>query len=261
MGKERLAKVFAQKNKDILSIYLSAGYPKLDAMPKLADVLAKNKVDFIEAGMPYSDPLADGPTIQKSSSIALKNGMNLDLYFDQIKQIRQQSDIPIIFMGYFNQVLKTGVDIFLQKCVESGIDGLIIPDLTPEIYQASYQAMFEKSDLAMIFLVTPTTSTERIKLIDQLSSGFIYVVSSSSTTGNTKGFGEKEEDYFKQIRSLNLNNPSVIGFGIDSPEKFALANQFASGAIIGSAFIKVLQTDDYLKAASDFIKLMKGHHN
>ncbi|HFX18272.1 MAG TPA: tryptophan synthase subunit alpha, partial [Flavobacteriales bacterium] len=146
MGKERLAKVFAQKNKDILSIYLSAGYPKLDAMPKLADVLAKNKVDFIEAGMPYSDPLADGPTIQKSSSIALKNGMNLDLYFDQIKQIRQQSDIPIIFMGYFNQVLKTGVDIFLQKCVESGIDGLIIPDLTPEIYQASYQAMFEKSD-------------------------------------------------------------------------------------------------------------------
>jgi len=258
MGKQRLKKLFENKPENLLSIYLTAGYPELNAMPKIAKTLEYSGVDFIEAGMPYSDPLADGPTIQHSSKVALKNGMNLKLYFDQIKQIRKETGMPILFMGYFNQVLKTGIDQFLNRCVTAGIDALIIPDLSPEIYQAKYQQIFEKYDLSLVFLISPTTSVERIKLIDSLTTGFIYVVSSSATTGQTTDFDDSHIAYFEQLKQMQLNNPSIIAFGIDTKEKFNTACRYANGAIIGSAFIKAIKQDGYLLKAGEFVtKIIK----
>ena len=254
----RLQKLFKHKSgSDLLSIYVTAGYPKLDAMPELIPLLAENGVDFIEAGMPYSDPLADGKTIQHSSSLALQNGMNLELYFRQIKQVRRQTNIPILFMGYFNQVLKFGVDKFLQACTDAGIDGVILPDLPPEIYQKSYRDIFEKYDLGMSFLISPTTADERIRLIDSLTSAFIYVVSASSTTGKTEDFTEEQIAYFKRIRDFATQNPKVIGFGIDKPQKYRIANTYADGAIIGSAFIKAIAGEDYRKNAVEFVHRIK----
>ncbi len=253
MGKQRLQRLFQEKKTNLLSIYLTAGYPEKDAMPKLIKTLADKKVDFIEAGMPYSDPLADGAVIQYSSNVALQNGMSLSLYFKQIAQIRPEVDLPLLFMGYFNQILKTGINRFLQQCKTAGIDGLIIPDLSPEIYQARYQKIFEKYDLSLIFLISPTTSEERIKMIDNLSSGFIYVVSSSATTGKSGGFGEEHLQYFEKIHQMFLKNPKMIGFGIDSAEKYQTACRYANGAIIGSAFIKALSSTDYLQSANAFI--------
>ena len=257
MGKQRLQQLFQDKKGGLLSIYITAGYPEQDAMPKLIKTLADKGVDFIEAGMPYSDPLADGATIQHSSSVALQNGMSLSLYFKQIAQVRQEVDLPVLFMGYFNQILKTGIDKFLQQCETAGIDALIIPDLSPEIYQAQYQKTFEKYDLGLVFLISPTTSAERIRLIDRLSSGFIYVVSSSATTGKTGDFGEAHLQYFERIRRMRLHNPTMIGFGIDSAKKYRTACRYAHGAIIGSAFIKSLQSTDYLKRAKEFIEKIR----
>ncbi len=257
MGKKRLKKLFDKKEKK-LSIYLTAGYPVLDAMPKLVEVLEQEGVDFIEAGMPYSDPLADGETIQKSSAKALKNGMNLDLYFKQIREIRKFSNIPILFMGYFNQVLKRGMDNFLQECVDSGIDGLIIPDLSPEIYMEKYVDTFDKYDLGISFLISPTTPDERIRMIDNLTSGFIYAVSTSATTGKKGEFGDEHKAYFERIKQLNLKNPVVIGFGIDNQNKFLMANRYADAAIIGSAFIKAIKNEnDFLKKAKLFVREIK----
>ena len=253
MGTQRLKQLFQDKKSDLLSIYITAGYPEKDAMPKLIKLLSEKGVDFIEAGMPYSDPLADGPTIQHSSSVALKNEMNLSLYFKQIAQVRQEVDLPILFMGYFNQILKTGIEKFLQQCETAGIDGLIIPDLSPEIYQNRYQDIFKKYDLGLVFLISPTTSDERIQLIDALSSGFIYVVSSSATTGKTGGFGQEHLQYFEKIKTMPLKNPTMIGFGIDSADKYKTACRYANGAIIGSAFIKALNDSKYLKSAENFL--------
>jgi len=255
----RLQNLFKNKSGDILSIYLTAGYPELNAMPELIPLLAENGVDFIEAGMPYSDPLADGKTIQHSSSVALQNGMNLNLYFSQIRQVRAQTEIPLLFMGYFNQVLKYGIDAFLQECVDSGIDALILPDLTPEIYQNYYRKTFEKYDLGMSFLISPTTSDERIALIDELTTAFIYVVSASSTTGKTDDFSPEQIRYFKRIQAINTRNPKVIGFGINTAEKYRIANTYADGAIIGSAFIKAVAGKDYRKNAVEFVKKILHH--
>ncbi len=253
MGVEQIKHVFEQ-NKPVLSLYLTAGYPEIDSMPKLAEVLKNAGVDFIEAGMPYSDPLADGTTIQESSSKALKNGMNLEKYFEQVKQIKQKTELPLIFMGYFNQVLQYGPEKFLETCVKTGIDGLIIPDLSPEIFDKQYKTLFGGYDLAMIFLVSPTTSDERIKYIDRLSSGFVYVVSTSATTGKKGTFGQEQTEYFDRIRSLLTQNPGVVGFGIDNKEKFLLANRYLDGAIIGSAFIKAIANKEtYLEEAKDFV--------
>ncbi len=254
MGKQKIENLFKQ-NKNLLSLYITAGYPVLDAMPELARTVYENGVDFIEAGMPYSDPLADGETIQKSSEQALKNGMNLALYFDQVKEIKNNTGLPVIFMGYFNQVLQYGPRKFLETCQEKGIDALIIPDLPPEIYEKEYQNLFEKYDLAMIFLVSPTTPADRIKEIDRLSSGFVYVVSTSSTTGNKALFGEAQTEYFKRIKKELKKNPGIVGFGINNAEKFMMANKFLDGAIIGSAFIKSISNPvTYLEDAKNFIK-------
>ena len=253
MGKEKINNLFIKNKKEILSIYLTTGYPEIDSMPVLAEKLAGAGVDFLELGMPYSDPLADGETIQYSSSIALKNGIDFDQYFNQAKAVRQNIDIPLLFMGYFNQVLRIGIDTFLDKCVDSGIDGLIIPDMPPEVYKNKYKPIFDKYDLGLSFLITPTTSDERIKMLDELSSGFVYVVSTSSTTGKTIGFSDSQIDYFKRINKLNLNNPMVIGFGISDKQTFRIANKHSDGAIIGSAFIKALKdSKDIEKTAMEF---------
>ncbi|MEO2053624.1 MAG: tryptophan synthase subunit alpha [Allomuricauda sp.] len=227
-----------QEDKKILSIYFTAGYPNLNDTVKIIQDLEKNGVDLIEIGLPFSDPLADGPTIQESSTAALKNGMHTALLFEQLKDIRKTVSIPLILMGYFNPVLQYGVEAFCQKCEEIGIDGLILPDLPLDVYQDEYESIFKKHGLINIFLITPQTSDARIKAIDDASEGFIYMVSSASTTGAKEGFGDEQAAYFERIASMDLNNPQIVGFGISNADTFQQATKKAKGAIIGSAFIK-----------------------
>ena len=227
-----------QEDKKILSIYFTAGYPNLNDTVKIIQYLEKNGVDLIEIGLPFSDPLADGPTIQESSTAALKNGMHTALLFEQLKDIRKTVTIPLILMGYFNPVLQYGVEAFCQKCEEIGIDGLILPDLPLDVYQEEYESIFKKHGLINVFLITPQTSDARIKAIDSASEGFIYMVSSASTTGAKEGFGDEQAAYFERIASMDLNNPQIVGFGISNADTFQQATKKAKGAIIGSAFIK-----------------------
>jgi tryptophan synthase alpha chain len=241
-----------QENKKILSIYFSAGYPNLNDTVQIIQNLEKNGVDMIEIGLPFSDPLADGPTIQESSTQALHNGMTTQVLFDQLKDIRKTVAIPLVIMGYFNPMLQYGIENFCRKCAEIGIDGLIIPDLPVDVYADEYKATFEKYRLKNIFLITPQTSDERIRFIDSVSDGFIYMVSSASVTGSQSGFGSIQENYFKRIADMNLKNPQIIGFGISNKETFNQATQFAKGAIIGSAFIKNL-TENGVGSIGEFI--------
>lgn len=231
-----------QNNKKLLSIYFSAGYPNLDDTSTIIQNLEQSGVDMIEIGLPFSDPLADGPTIQDSSTQALKNGMTTQLLFDQLKDIRQTVSIPLIIMGYFNPMLQYGVEAFCKTCQDIGIDGLIIPDLPVDVYNDQYKATFEKYGLINVFLITPQTSVKRIQFIDSISNGFIYMVSSASVTGSKSGFGDEQTSYFKRIADMNLKNPQIVGFGISNNETFTQATQYAKGAIIGSAFIKHLNT-------------------
>lgn len=232
-----------KENKKILSIYFTAGYPRLNDTKTILEELEKSKADMVEIGLPFSDPLADGPTIQESSMQALQNGMNTSLLFEQLKGIRENVSKPLIIMGYFNPILQYGVEKFCEKCAEIGIDGLIIPDLPIYEYQKFYQPTFEKFGLINIFLITPQTSEERIKMIDESSTGFIYMVSSSSVTGAKNNFGSTQEAYFKRIATMNLKNPKIVGFGISNSETFKQATLNAEGAIIGSAFIKHLKAN------------------
>ena len=241
------------KEKKLLSIYFTAGYPKPDDTVTIIRELEKNGVDMIEIGLPFSDPLADGPTIQESSTRALKNGMTTLKLFEQLKDIRKSVSIPLIIMGYFNPILQFGVEEFCKKCVETGIDGLIIPDLPVDVYTEKYKSIFEKYNLINVFLITPQTSEERIRFIDSVSNGFIYMVSSASVTGTTKGFGEETISYFERILEMNLKNPQIVGFGISDKESFGQATEFAKGAIIGSAFIKHL-TENGTEKISGFVK-------
>lgn len=236
---KRLQKTLSQ-DKKLLSIYFTAGYPEPEDTISIIKDLEKSGVDFIEIGLPFSDPLADGPTIQESSTIALKNGMTTNRLFKQLKGIRESVEIPLIIMGYFNPILQFGVERFCEKCAETGIDGLIIPDLPVEEYNEKYRDIFEKHGLSNIFLITPQTSEERIRFIDSVSEGFIYMVSTASVTGSTKGFSQETRDYFKRVSAMKLRNPQIIGFGISDEETFNQATEFARGAIIGSAFIKYL---------------------
>ncbi len=238
----RINEIFQTKSEKgkLLSIYFTAGYPNLNDTVEIIQDLEKSGVDFIEIGLPFSDPLADGPTIQESSTKALKNGMTTGKLFKQLKDIRSSVNIPLIIMGYFNPILQYGVERFCEKCREIGIDGLIIPDLPVDVYNDNYKAVFEKYGLINIFLITPQTSDDRIRLIDSVSNGFIYMVSSASVTGSTTGFGKPTLEYFKRIASMNLKNPQVIGFGISDKETFSQATEYAGGAIIGSAFVKHL---------------------
>lgn len=243
-------------DKKLLSIYFTAGYPGLNDTVEIIKKLEKQGVDMIEIGLPFSDPLADGPTIQQSSTAALKNGMHTALLFEQLKNIRNTVSIPLIIMGYFNPVLQYGVEAFCKKCSEVGIDGLILPDLPLDVYQQEYQAIFKKYHLINIFLITPQTSEERIRQIDDASNGFIYMVSSASTTGIQEGFGAAQQNYFERISAMDLKNPRIVGFGISNAATFNQATAKASGAIIGSAFIKHL-TANGLDDLGEFVKKIR----
>jgi len=251
----RINKLFQEKDKNILSVYFTAGYPELNDTKIILDELVKNGVDLIEIGMPFSDPVADGPVIQHSSLVALHNGMSVHQLFEQLKNVRQSIDIPLILMGYINPVLQYGVEAFCLKCKDIGIDGLIIPDLPLSVYEDEYKAIFEANNLHNIFLITPQTSDERLLMIDEASSGFIYMVSSNSTTGAKTGISDMQKSYFERIDSFGLKNPRMIGFGISNAETFKNACHYAKGAIIGSAFVNALGTEGPIeKKISLFIK-------
>ena len=242
-----------QEDKRLLSIYFTAGYPSINDTASLIHNLEKNDVDMIEIGLPFSDPLADGPTIQASSTQSLKNGMTTDVLFNQLKDIRKTVNIPLIIMGYFNPMFQYGVEAFCQKCQEVGIDGLIIPDLPVDVYHEDYKATFDKFGLINVFLITPQTSDERIRYIDSISNGFIYMVSSASTTGTQSGFGEEQTAYFERISNMNLKNPQIVGFGISNNDTFTQATKYAKGAIIGSAFVKHV-TKEGIDSIDSFVK-------
>lgn len=255
----RIDNLFKQKKNNILSIYFTAGYPQLNDTVTVIKELEKAGADMLEIGMPFSDPLADGPVIQNSSCQALKNGMSLKLLFSQLKDIRREVNIPLILMGYLNPVMQFGVESFCKKCSETGIDGIILPDLPLQEYQESYQKFFEQNNLHNIFLITPETSEERVKQIDGAGGGFIYMVSSSSTTGAKKAIENTQVAYFERIQKLNLRNPRMIGFGISSHDTFSRACNYANGAIIGSAFINALSADGKLEEnINQFIKGILG---
>jgi len=242
--------------KKVLSIYFTAGYPAIEDTTKVLQSLQNSGVDLVEIGLPFSDPLADGPTIQESSTAALKNGMSTQLLFEQLKDIRKTIHIPLIIMGYFNPMLQYGVDAFLAQCAAIGIDGIIMPDLPLAEYELHYKDLYEKHGIKNIFLITPQTSDLRIKAIDAASDAFIYLVSTASVTGSKRGFGTEQEAYFKRIKDMNLKNPLVVGFGIHDAHTFEQATQNTSGAIIGSAFIKTI-TAEGLSGIAPFIKSLR----
>lgn len=250
----RINKLFQEKKERILSVYFTAGYPNLEDTVPTIQALQKNGVELIEIGMPFSDPVADGPVIQHSSLISLQNGMSIRKLFDQLKDIRQSVDIPLVLMGYINPVLQYGVEPFCKKCNEIGIDGLIIPDLPMDVYEEEFKSIFEANNLHNIFLITPQTSDARLRMIDSASSGFIYMVSSNSTTGAKTSVSEFQKRYFERVNSMKLQNPRMIGFGISNAETFKNACQYAAGAIIGSAFVKAMGGGGTLEQkVSDFI--------
>ncbi|HEY3372598.1 MAG TPA: tryptophan synthase subunit alpha [Prolixibacteraceae bacterium] len=236
----RINKLFREKEKNILSVYFTAGYPQLNDTKTIIQELVKNGVDLIEIGMPFSDPVADGPVIQYSSLVALQNGMSVRELFRQLEDIRQTIDIPLILMGYINPVLQFGMEAFCQQCKQIGIDGLIIPDLPLSVYEEEYKSIFEANDVHNIFLITPQTSDQRLRMIDEASSGFIYMVSSNSTTGAKVDISAMQKNYFDRINTFGLRNPRLIGFGISNADTFQNACQYAQGAIIGSAFVNAL---------------------
>ncbi|MEH6705156.1 tryptophan synthase subunit alpha [Galbibacter orientalis] len=242
-----------EENKKLLSIYFTAGYPAIEDTVPVIEALQESGVDMLEIGLPFSDPLADGPTIQASSTQALKNGMTTEKLFQQLKDIRKTVHIPLIIMGYFNPILQYGVEAFCQKCSDIGIDGLIIPDLPVDVYHEQYQAIFEKHGLINVFLITPQTSEARIRFIDSVSNGFIYMVSSASVTGAKSNFGDAQSEYFERIANMNLKAPQIVGFGISNAETFKAATTHAKGAIIGSAFIKMIQ-EKGIKGIDAFVK-------
>ncbi len=247
----------AESDNKLLSIYFSAGFPELNDTAAILDKLQESGVDMVEIGLPFSDPLADGPTIQESSTKALENGMTTDILFEQLQGIRDHIKIPLLIMGYFNPMMQYGIESFCRKCQETGIDGLIIPDLPVDVYHSQYQEIFEKYGLINVFLITPQTSEERIRFIDRISNGFIYMVSSASTTGAKNTFGSEQKNYFERISAMNLKAPQIVGFGISNRDTFDLATRSTSGAIIGSAFVKFLEKKG-VDAIPDFIKGIRG---
>lgn len=236
----RIDKLFEKKKSKVLNIYYTAGFPQKNSTLVIAETLQKSGVDILEIGIPFSDPLADGPIIQKSSEIALKNGMTLLFLFEQLKSLREKITIPVLFMGYLNPILQMGMENFLQHCQKIGIDGVILPDLPIAEYQQNYQAIFEKYGIYSIFLITPATNEQRRQQIDKVSKGFLYIVSAASTTGTKKEHSQEQENYFESIKNAAFKNPTLIGFNIKDRSSFTKANQYANGGIIGSAFIQTL---------------------
>lgn len=245
----RIDQLFAEKQHGVLNVYCTAGYPQLNSMEEVLASLQNNGADLIEIGMPYSDPLADGPVIQHSNMIALDNGMSIPVLFEQLKSIRHVIHLPIILMGYMNPIMQFGLEEFCAAAESVGVDGIILPDLPMYEFETEYQQLFEKHQLRFIFLVTPETGEERIRKIDGLSSGFLYAVSSSSTTGNNKAI-EDQSAYFEKLRDMELKNPILVGFGIKDKATFQSACEYTNGAIIGSAYIKALENKTDIEAAT-----------
>jgi tryptophan synthase alpha chain len=248
-----IQELFQKKDKNLLSIYFTCGYPKFKDTIKVISALEQSGVDFIEVGLPYSDPLADGPTIQKSSHEALQNGINLDVIFEQLKTIKETNKTPLVAMGYLNQLLKYGEDKFCKALVDCGIDTVILPDLPMVEFENHYKELFRKYGLTNIFLITPHTSEERIRKIDSYSKAFIYVVASASITGVKGAISNSQIGYFERIKDMNLQSKLIIGFGISDKTTFNTACSYANGAIVGSAFIKHLG-DAGVAKINDFIK-------
>lgn len=252
----RVSELFKNKSNK-LSIYYTAGYPSLEDTLEIAERLESSGVDFLEIGIPYSDPVADGPVIQTSSGQALKNGMSIEVLFSQLAELRRKVSIPIFLMGYFNPVLQFGVERFCEKCAEVGVDGVIIPDLPMYEYKELYQEVFARHKVSNVFIVTPQTAKERIREIDSLSNAFIYLISSSATTGKNLEVSEQSTRYFKRLHDMNLKTPLVIGFGISNKETYLHANKYAAAAIIGTAFVRLLGEDNFLEKIEGFIKEIK----
>lgn len=236
-----IQQVFQLQPKNNLSIFFTAGFPKLNDTAEIIEELSKNSVDFIEVGLPYSDPLADGPTIQDSSSIALQNGINLDIIFKQLLAIKDSNTTPLVLMGYVNQIIQYGEHKFCQAVKDCGIDTVIIPDLPMVAYETHYKTLFAQYGISNVFLITPKTTEERIRKIDQLSDAFIYMVASSSITGAKGEISQAQIDYFERIKAMELKSKLIIGFGISNKTTFDTACSYGDGAIIGSAFIQVLK--------------------
>ena len=254
---KKLISLFKQK-RNLLSVYFTAGFPELNSTVPILKALEEGGADFVEIGMPYSDPLADGPVIQNSSSRALTNGMSLKVLFEQLKGIKQQVSIPLILMGYLNPVLKFGFNAFIERCKETGISGLIIPDLPYETYIEKYEPVFARNKISNIFLITPQTPKQRILNLDQASTSFLYMVSSAAVTGTRQGLSKRQIKYFKRINSMKLSTPRMVGFGISHHETFKEVCQYAHGAIVGSAFIKHLENYGHdQEAIINFVKNLK----
>lgn len=254
----RINKLFEEKRENILSVFFTAGFPTLTSMPLVAKALEDAGVDLIEIGIPFSDPIADGPTIQQSNKIALDNGMSVRVLLEQVKQIRKEISIPIILMGYLNPVLQYGFEKFCKEASANGVDGLILPDMPMDEYLTEYKDIMESVNLLNTFLISPTTSPERIRKIDKETNGFIYAVSSSSTTGAKNSFTPDQEAYFKNLQSFHLKNPFLIGFGISTHQTYTKACQYSSGAIIGSAFINLLKNSSEPSDISKFIHSIRA---
>jgi tryptophan synthase alpha chain len=255
----RINELFQHKSKQVLSIYFTAGHPTPNSAMNIIKELDKQGVDMIEIGIPFSDPLADGPVIQQSGQKALENGMTVKKLIAELKDIRLQVKTPLLMMGYFNTILRFGVEDFCKEISQVGIDGVIFPDMPIEVYENEYKNIFEKYGVIPVFLICPSTPLERIHQTERLSKGFIYVVSSSSTTGIKKGFSDENIAYFKQVEALKLNVPTMVGFGISNKDTFLSATEHANGAIIGSAFIKALELPGSLEQnIAGFIKSIKG---
>ena len=254
----RLNQLFATRKENLLSIYFTAGYPEINTTVDIAEALEKAGADFLEIGFPYSDPVADGPTVQNSSQIALNNGMNLNVLFEQLKELRSRVSIPVLLMGYVNPIVQYGVERFCKAAAAAGVDGIIVPDLPMYEYEMLYSNYFEDNNLSNIFLVTPQTSPERIRKIDELSNSFIYLLSSSSITGGKLNLTDSIEAYYNRVKAMDLKNPKIIGFGISDHKSFSKACEFANGAIVGSAFVKVLAEDNYIDKIPAFISSIKN---
>jgi tryptophan synthase alpha chain len=254
----RIDRLFSEKKQDILNIYFTAGFPRLDDTLPLLGRLQECGADMAEVGIPFSDSLADGPVIQQSNEQALKNGMSQKLLFSQLGGMREKIDIPVILMGSLNPVMQYGITEFLQSCRDTGVDGVILPDLPVAEYEAGYAELFEQYGIYMVFLVTPETTEKRLRQIDGVSRGFIYAVSSSSTTGSQKNL-QGQQDYFRRLQEAGLKNPVLVGFGIRDHDTFQAACAHTRGAVIGTAFIRAIaEAADVREAAGQFIAEVRG---
>lgn len=261
MEKSKISEMFRGKKNKILSIYFTAGFPELNSTNRVILALQKSGVDMIEVGIPFSDPLADGSVIQQTSMVALSNGMTINILFNQLASIKDQVQVPLVLMGYLNPILKYGIEKFCSEASKLGISGVIVPDIPLDEYIQNYQNIFESYRLPLIFLITPSTPDNRIRLIDSVSKGFIYAVSSLSTTGKEENYSELHRAYLSRISSLKLSNPILVGFGIHNKQTFNIATQYCNGAIIGSAFLKCIGNGSDIEGnTASFISKIRGNN-